>query len=449
MQEFQELKDEMDVVFKRKGKRYRPTSDTIYTFDIEVSSIYKLDGEWQAFDYNRPQIDYSGIEKCAVPYIWMFGINDKVYYGRHFMDFIKVLKAISDPVVRKVVWVHSLAYEFQFLRAILDDYTIESMVCRDALKPISFIIKELNIQFRCSYMLTNMSLDQASKEYGTVYKQPKINYNLLRGETTKLSKKEMDYCEYDCLSLRSVIEHYRNKWGHIVNIPLTSTSEVRIALRDRLDFWYFHNTTWQLVPDPAMFLRLMGTFAGGYTHSNIINTNIVLNNVTGYDLASSYPFSLCCERYPVKPFKEFTYDRYMQLKPRDSYAWFFEIRIHELKPKYYNHYISFSKIYNVTGVIVTDNGRLVSCENGSFCLWCTDVDLEIIEKSYDIGRLELIQIYGAYKDYIDRRIIRFTLDMYKNKTELKGVSGKENLYKQSKAYINSLYRQRHECYQCP
>ena len=107
-----------------------------------------------------------------------------------------------------------------------------------------------------------MSLDLASKEYGTVYKRTgTYDYNKLRGETTKLTKTEMLYCEYDCLSLRSVIEHYRNKWGHIVNIPLTSTSEVRKALRDRLDFWYFKNTSWSLVPDPDMYLKLMGTFA--------------------------------------------------------------------------------------------------------------------------------------------------------------------------------------------
>lgn len=111
---FVELQDNNGIVYKRKGKRYRPTSDNIYTYDIEVSSIYKLDGVWQAFDYSRPQKDYMGIEKCGVPYIWMFGVNNQVYYGRHFIDTIIALKAISDPIVRKVVWVHNLAYEFFF-----------------------------------------------------------------------------------------------------------------------------------------------------------------------------------------------------------------------------------------------------------------------------------------------------------------------------------------------
>ena len=449
MIEFHELNDITEVVYKRKGKRYRPTSDTIYTYDIEVSSIYKLDGKWQEFDFSRPQKDYMNIEKCSVPYIWMFGINDDVYYGRHFFDIVSVFKKISDPVVRKVIWVHNLAYEFQFLRSIFNNYTIEGMVCRDALKPISFIVKELNLQFRCSYMLTNMNLDQASKEYGTVHKRTgTFDYNLLRGETTKLTKKEMLYCEDDCRSLKSVIEHYLHKWDHIVNIPLTSTSEVRRALRDELDFWYFKNTTWELVPPPEMYLKLMGTFAGGYTHSNFINTNIVLYDVTGYDIASSYPFALCCERYPVKPFKEYTFERYQTLKVRDSFAWLFEVTLTNIKSNFYNHYISYDKTYKRTGEIVTDNGRIVSCENGSISLWCTDVDLEIIQIAYDIEHIDYVQIYGAYKDYIDKRIIRFTLNMYKNKTELKGVSEKENLYKQSKAYINSLYPGWNECYKC-
>ena len=151
------------------------------------------------------------------------------------------------------------------------------MCCRDALKPISFVVKELNIQFRCSYMLTNMSLDTASKEYGTVFKRTgTFDYNKLRGETTPLTKIEEDYCCYDCLSLKSIITYFLRKWGHLINIPLTSTGEVRKALRDRLDYWYFLNTSWQLVPDADMYLKLWNTFAGGYTHANMLLSNRIL-----------------------------------------------------------------------------------------------------------------------------------------------------------------------------
>lgn len=438
MIDFKQLTFSDTKFFKKKGKKNKPTSDTIYTYDIEVSSIYKLDGVWQAFDYSRPQEDYSGIEKIGVPYIWMFGVDDTCYYGRHFLDIEIVLHKISDPILQKVVWVHSLAYEFQFLRQIFDKYTIENMVCRDALKPIAFTIKELNIQFRCSYMLTNMNLDKASKEYGTEYKKTgTFDYIKVRGENTPLNEEtELPYCEYDILSLASVIKYFLKKYKHIANIPLTSTGEVRRALRDRLDYWYFLNKSWSLVPDPDMYLKLMTTFAGGYTHANMLYVNMLMYLVKSKDIASSYPYVLCTQRFPVKPFKAYDFDRYMQLSKYDSYAWFFEVKLTGVKSRYYNHYISYSKAYDVKNV-VTDNGRIASADE--LTTWCTDVDLKIIMENYEIQDIEYIHIYGSFKDYLDKRIIRYILDLYQKKTSLKGVAGMEDVYKQSKAYINSVY----------
>ena len=438
MLEYGKLQFNDDKWYKKKGKNNKVTSDTIYTFDIEVSSLFKLDGKWQAFDYDRPQVDYSGIEKAGVPYIWMFGVNDMVYYGRDFKDFKKVLVKISNIALHKVIWVHNLSYEFQFLLDLLDEYTIDKMCCRDALKPISFNIKELNIEFRCSYMLTNMSLDNAAKEYGKVLKKTNtFNYDLERGSTTELSKTELLYCEYDCKSLESVIRYYLGKYDHIACIPLTSTGEVRKNLRDHLDYWYFVNNPWKLVPSKDIWLRLMACFAGGYTHANMILANRVLYNVKSKDIASSYPAVMVTEKFPVSQFKPYTYTRYQMLNKYDSYAWFFEVRITGLKSLYYNHYISYSKIYDYDQrSLVTDNGRVAACNE--FTMWCTDVDLELIKLNYECN-VEFLQIYGAYKDYLDLRVIRFILDQYKGKTELKGVKGMEDVYRVKKANNNCIY----------
>ena len=438
MLEYGKLEFSDDVFFKKKGKKNKVTSDTIYTFDIEVSSLFKLDGVWQSFDYSRDQKEYSGVEKAGVPYIWMFGVEDKVYYGRDFRDFKKVLLKISNPILHKIIWVHNLSYEFQFLLDLISDYKIENMVCRDALKPISFNIKELNIEFRCSYMLTNMSLDNASKEYGTEYKRTgTYDYNKARGKDTPLSKTEMLYCEYDIRSLHSVIKYYRKKYIHLANCPLTSTGEVRKNMRDHLDFWYFYNKTWKQVPDRLMYLRLKATFAGGYTHANMIHANRVQYGVTSKDIASSYPAVLVTEKYPCRPFKEYSEERYKQLSVYDSHCWVFMVEIRNLKSKYYNHYISYSKVvdYDIPSM-VTDNGRVVECDH--FTLWITEVDLELIKENYNCD-IKFLQIFGAVKDYLDLRIIKFVLDQYKGKTELKGVEGMEDLYRVKKANNNCVY----------
>ena len=79
MIEYGKLEFNDDRFFKKKGKKNKPTSDTIYSFDIEVSSLFKLDGVWQSFDYSVDQKTYTEVEKAGVPYdlmeIWIADLN--------------------------------------------------------------------------------------------------------------------------------------------------------------------------------------------------------------------------------------------------------------------------------------------------------------------------------------------------------------------------------------
>jgi hypothetical protein len=87
--------------------------------------------------------------------------------------------------------------------------------------------------------------------------------------------------------------------------------------------------------------------------------------------------------------------------------------------------------------MVYDNGRIAKCDE--LTMWVTDVDLDIIKKNYSIKELEYLDIYYAKKDYLDIRVILFILELYQNKTKLKGVVDMVDIYKLAKAYINSLY----------
>ena len=437
MRHYSELTFNDDKYFRKKGKP--TTSDTIYTFDIETTSLFNFNGEWRSFDFDKDASEYSGIEKAGVPYIFMFGVDDVAYYGRDFYDFEKVLKQISNDRLNKIVWVHNLSFEMAFLRDIFDHYTIVDMVCRDVLKPISFRVEELNITFRCSYMLTNMSLDKSAKEYGTYYKKTNdLNYYLSRGETTELTDTELLYCEYDILSLYSIIKYYREKYKHIANIPLTITGEVRKELRDELDYYYFKDKPWALVPDKEIYLKLMATFQGGYVHANILKSNRVLYGVKSKDIASSYPSILLLNKFPCKPFKQYDYDRYQELK--DTHAFFFQVRFKNLKSTKYNHYIPFYKCFDVNDPKkIVDNGRVVECAD--FRIFITDIDLELIDLNYIYDDIEFIEIYGAYKDYLDIRVINYILKLYEQKTTLKGLTDEQSvaIYKNAKSRINSLY----------
>lgn len=443
---------------KRKNKQKCVYSDTIYTFDIETTSLFLLDGVWTVFDYSRPKEDYSheDTEIIAVPYIWQFGIEDTIYYGRDFMDFESILLQLSDETIRKIIWIHNLQFELQFLENIFEKYTIVDMCARDVRKPISFVIEELNIEFRCSYMLTNLSLEKAAEEYTTVEKLHTLNYDdKVRLECSTLTDEELKYCEYDCICLLNIIRYYKKRYGgHLCTIPLTATGEVRKALQQRVGFYYIKKQ-WELVPTADMYLKMMQTFQGGYTHANILNSGrlfsldavgVVHKLVKSKDISSSYPTTMLLEKFPKTRFRKVDVETYHARKDNDNYCFIMRVKLFGVKSRFYNNYISYNKILDRSDKLtddieqkhlIYDNGRVQAID---FCeLYITNIDLKIIERNYDIVAIDYQEIYCANADYLDIRVILFILDLYKNKTELKDIEDKIDLYKKSKAFINSLY----------
>lgn len=438
--------------YKKKNKK--PVSDTIYTFDIETCSLFNFeelriekdglyfDSCWKVFDYSKPKKEYLDIDKIAIPYIWQFSIEDTVYYGREFMDFENVLKEIADPSLTKVIWVHNLSYEFGFLPNILRKYTIKNMLARDVRKPISFYVQELNIEFRCSYMLTNLKLETAAKEYTNIEKKKSLDYDAkVRTPLSTLTAEELEYCEYDCLCLYHIIkDHYLKEYGHIALIPATATGEIRKALKDKVGFYYIRKMQ-NLVPEPKKYLKYMACFQGGYTHGNVLNAFKVFRSKNGYripsyDIASSYPFIMCCFPLPCSEFLTISEKQYQKRKDNDKYCFIMHVKLHNVKSKYYNHYLSSSRCLSSSGVVY-DNGRIQDADLVD--VWLTSVDMAIVERAYKIEKIEYIEILCARQKLLDYKVIRFVLDLYKNKTTMKGIPEKEAIYKKSKQYINSLY----------
>lgn len=440
---YQEAVDPAMESYCKKNKRFY--SNTVYTFDIEVTSMFDFGEGWECARYDD-DIDYKQVPRAAVPYIWMFGINDKTYYGREFYDFEQILKLISDPLYCKVIWIQNAAYEFGFLPDILNKYTIEEMVARDKRKPIQFYVKELNILFRCSYMLTNMSLENAAKEYTNVEKKTgDLDYNKMRSPLTELTPEELGYCEYDIICLREIILHYINEYGGVAKIPLTSTSTVRHAIKQVVDYGYIKHQQ-DLVPPVEMYLRFWWAFAGGYTHANILNASRIIKGIIySKDIASSYPTVMVTEKFPSQPFRKARPQEFLEGKKRDSFAYLLRVRFTGVESMYYNHYLQYEKVkVNVVNP-VTDNGRIVSCDSCEY--WLTDVDYDIMMVNYHFEKVEILECYKSFKRYLDIRIIKFILDLYQKKTTLKGFTSEdpaeveriEQIYRAAKALLNGIY----------
>lgn len=442
-------------IFNKKMKHY---DDNIFTWDIETVSLFEIDGEYQPFDYSKDAKFYKDVNKAAVPYIWMFGCNDVVWYGREFMDFEKVLKAISMPDIRRFVIVHNLSYEMQFMLDIVqkNNWHIVEMCARNLRQPIQFTIQELNITFRCSYMLTNLSLEKAAEKYTDVRKAVgDLDYNVNYSPSSELPELALYYCEMDIVTLYKVMCYFVDKYEHLCSVPLTQTGEVRSALRDYIDYWYI-KSMWALVPPEHMYCTLMLAFQGGLTHGNALNCNQIFSNRTdvkydhnecdgiwSYDFASSYPYVMCAYKMPSEAF--FTISESEIPKFKDKYCLIYDVTLRNVRAKKHNHYLSYSKLLEVDhGSLgdykrILDNGRVVQLKSCRF--YGTNYDMECLRIGYDF-ELEINHVWASYAKRLDKRVINFILDRYVAKTELKHIDEDDpryDYYRKCKGEINSCY----------
>lgn len=428
--------DTEEVTEKIKRKKTTKTySKSILTFDIEVTSAWYENGKVIGYTKGKESDYWNNLQALALPYIWQFSCDDVVYYGRELWDFEQVLKDLPTDV-EFIIWVHNLSYEFQFLCNFL---TWKSVFARSPRKPIKAVSEQYpNIEFRCTYMLTRLSLDAWGKQLGVHKAVGELDYEKLRTPLTPLTKEEMFYCEQDCKVVSAGIRYYVEKYGRQKDIPITQTGIVRREVKNRLlkDKFYSSKVK-QLVPRTAdEYKMLQYIFAGGYTHANRWYAGDVIKGyIEHYDFASSYPTVMLCEKYPSAPWIYTGYHTMPDFEEFEDYAYIFHLRFTNIECATYNTYIQGSKAY-CTGAKF-DNGRVLSARELE--IWVTEQDFITISNTYKWDSLEVVRAYQSKKKYLPKPLLEYILELYANKTELKGVEGQEDLYMQSKQYINSLF----------
>jgi hypothetical protein len=114
-----------------------------------------------------------------------------------------------------------------------------------------------------------------------------------------------------------------------------------------------------------------------------------------------------------------------------------KIKFVNIKAKTSHSIISFNKCKTVGEQL--DNGRIREAKELTITI--TDLDYKIYEMFYewDKEKSQIETLYVAQYKYLPRNLIMAVLELYKNKTTLKGVIGKEDAYLRSKELINAVY----------
>lgn len=226
---------DFDIYTVGRGKNKREYSNIIYTVDIETTNIIKYKNELMCV---KPSIDkeiYQKSEKYSAMYIWQLGINDKIYYGRTWEEFLAFLTIINDfDPYNKIFFVHNLSFEFEYIRSVLkfpDDPQIIARANRNVIKFNSLCgLGDSIIEWRCTLALTCMKLELLAVDFNLPHAKltDYLDYNKgFRNSLTELTKNELDYCEYDCIVVYDLIKYFLKQYKNIHDIPLTQTGIVR------------------------------------------------------------------------------------------------------------------------------------------------------------------------------------------------------------------------------
>ena len=416
-------------------------------FDIEVSSFY-----------------YQG-EKCATMYIWQFGIMNWVTYGRTWDEFIGFMGILSDVLglsedLKLIVYVHNLAYEFQFMRKIIP---WDKIFLLEERKPVYATWG--GYEFRCSLKLSSKSLAKVGADL-IKYKAHKhvgdLDYQLNRFHSTPMTAEELGYCEADIRVLLAYIQEKIESDGAICYIPLTNTGYVRNYCRKECFKGYksYRKLMEELTLDADEYKQLKRGFSGGFTHASAKyvaqGKEEPLEEVGSFDFTSSYPAVMLTEKFPMS--KSQLVDKidgwnqfYWYL---EHYCCLFDVTLYNVYPKVdYDHPLSVSKVilppdpikrHKILNGITQDNGRIVTAEE--ITMTFTEQDWFTFRDFYNFGSEDSDEIdfqihnFRIYeKGYLPKEFFKSILELYKRKTILKDVEGEEINYMISKNMLNAAY----------
>lgn len=421
----------------KKNDTYKVTkfNNTIITFDIETSSGWLEDGKVIPYHKGEPEEHWNSLQPVALCYIWQCCVDGIVYYGRELSSFLELLSDLPEET-NSIIWVHNLSYEFHFLADILK---WKDVFARSPHKPMKCVSEQFPyIEFRCTYMLTRLSLATWGEQLNVPKMVGDLDYETLRTPITPLTRKELKYCEQDVIVVYEGIKDYLGRYGTLRNIPLTQTGTVRRVVKEMLttndDYVKFIK---RLVPcDAEEYKMLQDVFAGGYTHANRLwSGHIIKDYIEHYDFASSYPAVMICKKYPSTPWQYTGWKHLPDPKLFDKYAYIIKLKFTNIESTSFNTYIQHSKC--ICENVKLDNGRVISATSLETII--TEQDLITITNNYKWEAVEVSEVYESKKWYLPLDFRKYILELYKNKTSLKGVEGKEEIYMQSKQYINSLF----------
>lgn len=411
---------------KKYGKRKRYISEPIF-LDTETSHF----GEHEGWIHQ-----------------WAFQWYDFFVIGRNALQLADFFRRANDWVISKSensyikTYIHNLSYDMEYMRGFFDREPEPF-----AVKPHRILKSRYgNIEFCCSYLLTQKSLSKWAKDSNA--RHPKLegeyDYERVITPNTPLSLKDWAYQLNDCAAMSDSWHNDRKSDGYTVaTVPMTSTGFVRADCRAAAfsdPFWKKRLDAMQ--PDIVVYNALEECFSGGYTHGNRFYKETTIRGCIGHrDFRSSYPTRQMLNSFPMGKFTPCDIQSIGDVKAmmkNSALLMHIALKNPQLRDRSITApYLSYSKCKRVGKTSeLLDNGRIIKLE-GVVHLWGTELDFIMIHRQYKADGLQFLDSYSAPKGKLPKWFRDCIMKYFSNKTTMKDID--YQLYMLSKAMLNSLY----------
>lgn len=428
---------DVEIVKKRKNRKWFKYANIPIAFDIETSTIGT-----QKFNELKTRDKELALESLeAFVYHWQLCIGETVIFGRHIEEAIELFDKLKQLEFNIVIYIHNLGYEFNWLK---DYMTFDNVFARARHTPIYAISG--NIEFRCSLIMSNMSLKAYTQKYGVKYTKregEKFDYKKVRTPAYEMTAEEKTYCYCDVAGLCECIS-IELRENNICQIPLTSTGFVR---KDCLEAMNQNPHKRQIVKKCALNLHQYNlckrAYRGGNTHANRYKAEQLQHDVQSWDRSSSYPSVIMSYKYPYKFLavpENRCYDCFDLVNDNSENLFyiadfmFVNLRV---KEDCYNPYLTKAKMFNKFGdvKVETDNGRILKADE--YITSLTEVDFLIVKSCYDYDDVYIKNMYWGRKEFLPIELRQQVYKYYYLKTTLK--NGDPIQYMKSKNKLNGIY----------
>lgn len=445
------------IDYKAVDKKYNPVTHEITTYSRFIITVDTETSKRTKNTFKNVKKGHRTVKEWSTDlnYLVAFSItvryehdNIVTLYGSDPYDCAKCIKTLRDVIVgnKVLMFIYNESYDWTFLRKFLirEMGEPDKQLNIESHYPISIEFGRLII--RDALILANRKLEKWAEDLDVEHKKAVgfWDYDKIRpqNDDQNFTPEEIRYICNDTMACCECIDKLLQTMNcKLKDIPFTSTG---IARRDAYKIGRKHKAKLlynRLVLSKEEYLKFEKAFHGGFTHCNRFTGGRIFNNVICYDFTSSYPFVVCSEKFPMTKFIRL--NGYFSVKDilstNNKYAYLLKLTMVNVELRDKNEQMPvLQNSKDISGTSdkekALDNGRVLS--SPLYECYCTDIDLELINRQYKAQYKVVSEVYRAEYDYLPRWFTDHVYSIFEDKCKLKG--GDPVLYDITKMKLNSV-----------